>query len=166
MTALYALFNSVLLRFCLLLLTFAIIILILMRNISLRKKVTIDHEHYRTLVHAAVKECIIADVLQEHDPVAALIKLTAAQATISTASSLVGGMDNLTLLSGGLNVGNITNTMTFHERQMRATLYERRMLKSHSLSKFTQEHVEEQSNVNVPQASMSPTSILPPLQLD
>lgn len=169
-------FNSVLLRVCVLLVCFAFIILILMGNISLRKKVQIDREQYRTLVHHAVKEAIEAEEIREHDPVHALLKLTVAQTKIATTVQLVGGIANLQLLSGGLDIALITNTMTFHERQLRATIAQRGFMNQHALSEFTQERyvqrpsVEQSRRLSTESAlydpPLSPTALLPSLQID
>ena len=131
--------QNVMFRLCVLLLILSFVLAIFVWNINLRRKTHTDNESYRTLVHQAVKEAIQADALLETDPVQSLLGITSAQAKIATAAQLVGGMANLSFLSGGLNVANIANTMAYHERQNRTIATQRGLLKQTSLSQYAEE---------------------------
>lgn len=125
--------NNNILRFCILLLCLAFIILVFMRNISLRRKVEIDNGHYRTLVHESVREAIDAEDLHQTNPVQALVNLTRAHTKIALAAQLVGGSSNLQLLSGGLNISHIINDMVEHEHQIHATILQKGFVKPSAL---------------------------------
>ena len=129
--------NSSILRFCILLLCVAFIVLVFMRNISLRRKVQIENGNYRTLVHEAVREAINAEECGQENPVQALVHITRGQTKIATAAQLVGGAVNLQHLSGGLNISNIINDMAEHERQMNAVVLRKGFIKPTVLSQYT-----------------------------
>jgi len=140
--------KETLLRFFLAIIVIIFVLTILVWNISLRRKVHVDHEQYRTLVHVSIKECIEADGIE--DPLIALLKLERAQTSLQTLAQLVGGMDTLKFLSG-LDVKHIFNTITYQERKIRAyasQLSSSSLVKPHPLATFSHELASALTNAD------------------
>lgn len=108
-----------------------IIVVILVENVKLRRRIHVDFEQYRTQMHKAIKKAISADC-QEH-PALALAKNMTAQGKVQVMAELVGGAENLTILSG-LDIADVQNSLCKGERDIRAVAIQKGILPPHPLN--------------------------------
>lgn len=136
--------KDTILRFFIAFLVIVLVLAIFVWNISLCQKQYIDQEIYRTLVHEAVKQCVMSDAIE--DPILALCNITNAREQLHTAAKLCGGFTALRFLTG-LDISDIDNKMERQEGQVRKYLTQKGLLKKHPLSPVVEEEAEVEADV-------------------